>query len=110
MITGRSNHAKRIEMLEMPIIRIELERMSETISHMFNDHQDEIKGYIKERLTNTINEDWVRSAIDQQLNLAVTKAVERISENYDLQRVIETSIVTELARLIESAKEGVKHV
>ena len=88
-------------MLDMPKIRIELEGISRTVQHMFATHNDELNTIICEKLDKTLNKDWVKNIIGEEVEKLVRKSVPNIRNNYQLRDAIENLVADNLTKLID---------
>lgn len=67
---------------ELPIIRIELERMSHSILHAFSEHHLEVSGEIKRALEAYLQTDNLQRVMEQQVTGAINGAIAREVENF----------------------------
>ena len=75
-------------MREMPIIRVDLECVRDSIMHSFIADSNEINKIVVEELDNILSEEWIRASIKSEVANCVKSAISGISDSIMLQRVI----------------------
>ena len=90
--------------MNIPLIRIEIDRLRESVSSALISRGDEINGLILEKLNKALTEEWVVESIGNEVDLAVKTAISRLSENYALKSVIEDVIVNQVSEMLKGRK------
>ena len=80
-------------MSELPIIRIELERVKYAVASMISDRNDELNAYVLESLNRQLTEEWVMTEIDLAVKECLSKTIKNISNDYGLQQAIYSSLL-----------------
>ena len=91
--------------MEMPIIRIEIERLKSCVNTMLSTHSIELNAYVKKSIEDQIQAEWVMQEIDMEVKTAIHKAIKGISNNYHLTNAIEDLIARTLAEKFRENKQ-----
>jgi hypothetical protein len=90
--------------MHLPIIKLELDRVRESVSFMLSDHNKELNGYVKQSIDKCLNEEWVMHEIDMAVTASIRKAITSLSEDYTLQRVICNAVSDVIAKKFEGGE------
>ena len=83
--------------MDMPIIRIEIERLKSCVNMMLSTHSTELNAYVKKSIEEQIQAEWLMKEIDKEVKEAIYKSIKGISSNYQLIHAIEDLIAKTLA-------------
>lgn len=87
--------------MNLPIIRLELEGVKQSVAHMLADRGKEINDLIVMSLENTLKEEWIAEQINYEITECVKKSIKNLSNSYTLQ-----SIITDMIEKTISEKLG----
>ena len=65
-------------MMDMPIIKIEIERLKYGVASLLASHNEELNKYTKEAIDKTLSADWVMSEIDKSVEVTIKTAIGNI--------------------------------
>ena len=88
-------------MSSMPIIKIEMEGIRQQVGSMIADHNNEINEMVQDALKQTLNEEWVRIQIQENVNKCVKSAISNLSDNYVLKSAVECTIAASLTKMMK---------
>jgi len=76
----------------MPVIRLELEGIKQSVASMFIDRNNELSNIVAETLDKTLSEEWIMKNIKSAVDECVTKAIASLSDSHALQYAIKCQI------------------
>lgn len=79
-------------MNNMPIIRLEIERLRHSVTNVMLDSNNEINAIISESLNKQLTEGWVMQEIDLAVKECLKEAIKGIANSYQLRNAITESI------------------
>jgi len=91
--------------MDMPMIRLDLERMRENISHAMVLRNDECNEMVEEALRVHLSAENLQFRITEAVGVAFDKAIRQLSDDYTLQRCIRETIAESIT---EKFKESNK--
>lgn len=89
--------------MNMPILRIELEGIRESVARALVTRNDEINKLILDSLESQLQEEWVIESIDSAVKAQIKKSIDDVSTNWELRMEI-TRVVSESISKIFSDK------
>lgn len=89
-----------------PAIRIEIERLRESVIHMFDQHHSALAEYTAQAIEEQLSEEWVLGMVQDSVKKAITKAIENIATNHRVSYELEKVLADQLCNMII---EGVKN-
>lgn len=75
-------------MSNLPIIRIELDGVRNTVAAMLTDKNKEISEYVIKSLEKQITEDWVIEEIDTAVKSCLKSAIASVANDYQMRSAI----------------------
>jgi len=89
--------------MDMPIIRLDLERMRENISHAMVIRNDECNEMVEEALKVHLSAENLQFRITEAVGVAFDKAINQLSDDYTLQKCIRDTIAESIAEKFKAA-------
>lgn len=92
-------------MNELPILRIQLDGVRQSVAKMLADRNCEIEKALIAQLDETLTEDWVQDEIKAAINKAVKESIRNVGENWNFQNAIRETIGDALAAAVRGKKD-----
>ncbi len=87
-------------MRDLPMIRVEIEGVRQTVTRMFNDRNNELNDMVIESLDRQLSESWVQSEIDEAVKQCAKNAIAALADDWRLQQAITKLVGESVSKLI----------
>lgn len=98
--------------MELPLIRLDLEKMRYSVIHALHDHNLEIEKYVNEELGRQIEAFDYEAAIKRQVEISMGVAVERAVSSFFQTgyggSIVSDAVVDALSRAITKTKRAAR--
>ncbi len=92
--------------MEVPIIRIEIQGMKESIQQAVAVHSGEFNEMIHHAVEKAFDYDTIQAKIDSEIANSIDDAIGCLSENYLVKAVIQNIVVKSLGDLRDKLEQG----
>lgn len=82
--------------MNMPIIRLDIERMRETITQAFMAHSADMDSYVKQALDTMCTEEFIQDLVTAELAQLVPEIIKDIFGDYTVRRHIKERVVASI--------------
>lgn len=73
---------------EIPIIRIELDRVRRVVQTMLINSNDDLNEMVTQSLEKHLNEEWVKAEIDNNVKELIKLSINDMTKNWELRQLI----------------------
>lgn len=77
----------------MPIVRVDVERLGETISHAMMAHDEQINNIIQERLKERLSDNAIIEQIQESVDRCLDAAINSLSGDWQLKEILRQKIL-----------------
>lgn len=91
-------------MHDLPIIRLEIESLKRSISHMMSVSNNELDDLVKQSLERTLNAEWIIEEVDAAVNKVIKESINNLTNNYKLRSVIEDAMAMSIIEKFKDVK------
>jgi len=95
-----------MELNKLKIFRVELEGLKSSVMHYMNEHQSQINEIIRQRLEETLTEEWAVNEINQAVDKCLHEAAYELSKNWELKDMLTKCMISTLRESIEKPADS----
>ncbi len=92
-------------MIDVPILRIELEGVRSSVVTMLQDRNDELNKMIAQEIDATLKLEWVQEKISYVVKEMIGKAIDKVSNNYQLQDAIASLVSNAVTEMVQKQNQ-----